>query len=92
MLGIKTGGRKAGTPNKRRGILEVCQGIGLDPFIEMAKMAQSCPDDTLRFAALKELCQYIEPKKRAMDITSDGEEVGFKIILCDYTNQIEEKK
>lgn len=64
--GYKTGGRKAGTPNKRRSILDVCESIGLDPFLEMAKIAQQ-PDEPRRMDALKELCQYIEPKKKAVE-------------------------
>lgn len=79
----KTGGRKAGTPNKRTSVLELCQSIGLDPFLEMAKIAQMAHHDR-RFDALKELCQYIEPKKKQMDVAFDPDKASIRIVIEDY--------
>lgn len=64
----KTGGRKAGTPNKRRSIEEVCQELGLDPFREMGRIASDVADPN-RFQALKELAQYLEPKRKAVELS-----------------------
>jgi hypothetical protein len=64
----KSGGRAPGTPNKRRSIEDVCAAQGLDPFKEMARMAADL-DEPNRFQALKELAQYLEPKKKAMEIS-----------------------
>lgn len=61
------GGRGPGTPNKRRSIYEVCDALGLDPFAELAKIAQSSAEEGARLAALRELCQYLEPKKKALE-------------------------
>lgn len=64
----KKGGRKLGTPNKRTSVLEKCEAAGLDPFIEMAKIAGDVADLN-RFQALRELAQYIEPKKKAVEVS-----------------------
>lgn len=61
-------GRKPGSKNKRRSVLEVCEEQGLDPFAEMAKIAKSQMHER-QFDALKELCQYLEPKKKAVEVT-----------------------
>lgn len=76
-------GRKAGVPNKRTSVLEICLGLGLDPFLEMAKIAQG-DDEALRFAAVKELCQYIEPKKKHTEVALDPEKATIRIIVEDY--------
>ncbi len=62
----KTGGRKTGTPNKRRSIQDLCVAEGIDPFQEMIKIARN-PADPNHFNSLKELCQYLEPKKKAVE-------------------------
>lgn len=66
----KIGGRKPGSKNKRLSVLEVCQSIGLDPFLELAKLASN-PEEPRRMDALKELCQYIEPKKKAIELNAN---------------------
>jgi hypothetical protein len=66
----KTGGRKAGTPNKRRPIAEMCEELGLDPFKEMAKIGSDLEHEK-RFEALKELCQYLEPKRKAVEVSGE---------------------
>lgn len=80
--GKKTGGRLPGSKNKRTSVLELCHGIGLDPFLEMAKIAAN-PHNPRRFDALRELCQYIEPKKKAVEL-SNTEGEGFRIEIIDY--------
>jgi hypothetical protein len=64
----KTGGRTAGTPNKRTSILEKCDAISLDVFAEMAKIAKD-PMHEHQFMMLKELAQYLEPKKKAIEMS-----------------------
>lgn len=81
----KTGGRKPGTPNKRISVWEICQSISLNPFEELAKIANA-PENERRFDALKELCQYIEPKRKAIEHSTD-EEKGFRIIVEDYRSK-----
>jgi hypothetical protein len=63
----KSGGRAKGTPNKRRSIEDLCAAAEFDPFEAMLLIAKSHQDDNLRFAAMKELCQYISPKLKALE-------------------------
>lgn len=62
----KSGGRKPGSKNKRLSVLEVCESLSLNPFEEMVKIAGAVEHER-RFDALKELCQYIEPKRKAIE-------------------------
>jgi len=64
----KTGGRQPGSTNKRTSVLEKCEAVGLDPFSAMATIASDVADPN-RFQALKELAQYIEPKKKAVEVS-----------------------
>ncbi len=66
--GFKTGGRQKGSTNKRRSIEDVCLELGLDPFKEMGKIACDA-NDMNRFQALKELSQYLEPKRKAVEVS-----------------------
>lgn len=66
----KTGGRKPGSINKRTTVLEKCEAIGLDVFAEMAKIARD-PMHEQQFLMLKELAQYIEPKRKAVEVSGN---------------------
>jgi len=79
-------GRKPGSKNKRSSVLEICQGLGLDPFVEMAKIAQDVRHK-YRFDALKELCQYIEPKKKHTDVSVDPENSTIRVEIVDYVQK-----
>jgi hypothetical protein len=67
----KTGGRTAGTPNKRTlAIEEKLAALGCDPIQGMARLAlDESEPSALRFAAMKELAQYVAPKRKAMEIS-----------------------
>lgn len=62
-------GRKPGTTNKRIPVSEICQKLGFDPFLELAKIAsgENRLQAARQFDALKELCQYISPKLKAVE-------------------------
>jgi hypothetical protein len=65
-LGRKTGGRQAGTPNKRTlSIEQKLEALGCCPFEGMARLAldESQPA-TLRAAMFKELAEYVGPKRK----------------------------
>lgn len=75
--GKKTGGRQKGTPNKDTKAL--CDRIaerypGWDPVEAMAEIARDEQNDVMiRLAALKEIAQYIHPKRKAIEHTGkDG--------------------
>jgi hypothetical protein len=72
-IGKKTGGRQAGTPNRRT--VEVqsrLQELGCDPIEGMALIAMDAANSPeLRGRMFAELAQYVAPKRRAMDLSSD---------------------
>ncbi|MGE3992933.1 hypothetical protein [Pseudorhodoplanes sp.] len=74
-------GRKAGTPNKRtKSIEEKLEAMGCDPIEAMARLAMDENESsTLRFAALKELAQYVAPKRKAVEVSSAQE--PFVIVI-----------
>jgi len=81
--GYKTGGRKAGTPNRRtQEVRDQLEALGCDPIEGMARLAldpANSPD--LRARMYSELAQYVAPKRKAVDVssTSQGREVIFNI-------------
>ena len=84
------GGRPIGSPNKRTAeVLEQLEGLKCDPFAFLAATMlndrkalglphrQRDPDVAFKYRveAAKELAHYIAPKRKAMDITSDGKSI-----------------
>jgi hypothetical protein len=77
--GTKTGGgSRKGRPNRakmtfRAELQAYCASIGLDPFHQLAQFAAdtTVEDQHVRFLALKELCQYLQPKLRAVELSTD---------------------
>ncbi len=68
---LKTGGRKAGTPNKRTvEIAEKLETLGCDPLEGMARLAmdEANPPE-LRGRMFAELAQYVAPKRRAVEVS-----------------------
>jgi hypothetical protein len=66
----RRGGRKKGTANKltqdlRARLIEA----GFDPADGLLELAQDKEDKHLRFQALKELMQYVYPKRKTMEHT-----------------------
>jgi len=72
-LGRKTGGRVAGTPNKRtQEVMERLDALGCGPIEGMAKIAmdQSNPPE-LRGRMFAELAQYVAPKRKAVEHSAE---------------------
>jgi hypothetical protein len=81
-FGRKTGGRKAGTPNKRTSELaERLGAIGCDPIEGMARLALNSENPPeLRGRMFAELAGYLYPKRKAVEVKSDdGPSVIFQI-------------
>ena len=81
-LGRKTGGRLAGTPNKRTDLLTAKLGsLGLDPVDELCRIAMSDDVDVeLRARVLMDLMGYVYPKRKALDsATSIHQPIVFNI-------------
>ena len=74
--GERRGGRCKGTPNKKTmAVAEVLGELGLDPIKQMGQIAMDERIEvSIRVQVLKELCQYIAPKRKAVEIT--GEDGG----------------
>ncbi len=54
--GIKTGGRKAGTPNKGTAELKaLCQGFTKEAVLELRRLSRESTSDQARVGAIKEL-------------------------------------
>lgn len=68
--GRKTGGRTAGTPNKRTAdVIERLERLGCDPIEGMARIAMDVENPPeLRGRMYAELAQYVAPKRRALDV------------------------
>lgn len=80
---MKTGGRKAGTPNKRTLLVkERLENLGLDPIEEMVHLYREVRDSDSRLAVmlLKELAQYVHPKRKAIEVALETEQEPIKVI------------
>lgn len=75
----KTGGRKAGTLNKSNSsqiekIQNLCDSYNLDPFEALLKLSSDLSlDINLRVGILKEIAQYIYPKRKSIEIDAELE-------------------
>ncbi len=71
----KTGGRKAGTPNKRtREVMDRLEELNCDPIEGMVRIAQQAmSENNLHLAGqmYKELAQYVAPKRKAIEMSTD---------------------
>ncbi len=82
-IGKKTGGRHAGTPNKRTVELTArLETLGCDPIEGMAQLAmdEANPPE-LRGRMYAELDSFLFPKRKATEIKiDDGPKVTFQFI------------
>lgn len=69
-LGRKTGGRVAGTPNRRTlEVTERLEALGCDPIEGMARIAMDMAAPLeLRGRMYAELAGYVAPKRRAIEV------------------------
>ena len=70
MKGKKTGGRLAGTPNKRsRAVEEKLAALNVDPIEGMALLATDpATPVAIRARLFSELAGYVAPKRKAIEI------------------------
>lgn len=79
-------GRQKGTPNRKTlSLIERCEDYGYDSFEEMIKAAMEETEPKERFRMASEIAQYIYPKRKAIEHSTDGEK-GFKIVIEDYSS------
>lgn len=75
----KTGGRAKGTPNRKpQELLDMIQAEfpNYHPLLALAGIANGNGKDDLKLQAHKEICKYINPQLRAVDLSSSE---GFDI-------------
>lgn len=71
------GGRTKGVLNRKtKDLIERCEEKGVDPFDVLLELCKD-QDKNMRFSAAKELCQYIHPKRKALEVTG-GEDKDLK--------------
>ncbi len=65
----KTGGRKKGVKNKfNRDLAKICEDQDFNPFEALMDLAKNPKTKGgLKLGALKELCEYLFPKRRRME-------------------------
>lgn len=83
-VGIKTGGRVAGTPNKKtQDLQERLQELGVDPVTGLAAIAKDITAPLeLRAKVQMELMAYMYPKRKALDVGSSQQQpVSIRIGL-----------
>ena len=69
--GVKTGGRKKGTPNKRTAdIMEVLNDI--NPIGRLETILNNTDDENLKARICLDLLPYMIPKKRSIDVSSSS--------------------
>jgi hypothetical protein len=76
--GHKTGGRIAGTPNRKTqeisGLLESLGGNPIEGMARIATNEKNSPE--LRGRMYAELAQYLYPKRKAVELAGDPEKAG----------------
>ena len=76
-VGRKTGGRRAGTPNKRtQDVIDKLEDLGCDPIEGMARIARQAEEEGDKVLAARmytELAPYIAPKRKAVEQTVRNE-------------------
>src|SRR5680860_155693 len=85
--GHKTGGRSKGTPNRKtRAVIDRLEALGCDPIEGMARIAMDeAADLSIRAQMYKELAQYVAPKRKAIEITSeDGDAIKGEVTLSGW--------
>lgn len=83
----KYGGRAKGTPNKStQNLLDICEQEGIEPFRAMLRAFKDIEDPVRQVDALEKICQYLYPKRKAIELSTD-EDSGFQIIIKDYSDK-----
>lgn len=68
---------------KSESLFELCDEMGFHPFAELMLLSIETDDESVRASCLKELCQYLYPKRKALELSSDPD-AAFRVIIEDY--------
>jgi hypothetical protein len=80
--GHKTGGRVAGTPNRKtQEVTELLESLGCSPIEGMARIAMNeAHPPELRGRMYAELAQYVAPKRKSVEMSAaDGYAAEYSI-------------
>lgn len=81
-------GRKKGTLNRNtQDLMAKCEARGVDPFDVLLEYIVHPSTMELRLSAVKEICQYLYPKRKALEITGVDGTSGIEVIVRDYTSK-----
>jgi hypothetical protein len=82
--GFKTGGRVAGTPNRKTAdVAALLEGLGCSPLESMAKIADDeNVDVAIRLSALKDLASYLYPKRKAIELDASVSVLSHEAALA----------
>src|SRR5215208_6306459 len=92
--GERRGGRQKGTPNKKtQAVAEKLAALGCDPIKQMGQIAlDESVEVSVRVQVLKELCQYVAPKRKAVEVTGeDGGPVKTEMTVRELLDSINGK-
>jgi len=85
--GHKTGGRTAGTPNRKtQEVTELLESLGCDPIEGMARIAMDERNSVeVRSRMYAELAQYVAPRRKAVEHSGVAEEerLTIRVLRCD---------
>lgn len=75
--GERRGGRPKGAPNKRtamyESVREACEAAGYNPAETLVEIARNKKNESsIRGRAAAELCSYLYPKKRSVEVSGVG--------------------
>ncbi len=77
----KSGGRKAGTPNKKSNDLwAICEHHNVHPFEAMILIAIAETDKHRQFEMWERIAQYVHPKRKALEVAgNNGEPISVEV-------------
>ena len=90
-VGERRGGRQKGTPNKKTiAVAEKLAVLGCDPIKQMGQIAMDeRVEVSVRVQVLKELCQYVAPKRKAVEVTGeDGSPIKGELTFSAWLDSI----
>lgn len=92
--GVKTGGRRAGVPNKApslASISQLCEERGFNPFVRMIEIASGASNPPADIGTqgkmAAELAKYLEPQKKAMELSNpEGQMLRIEVTYAGRDN------
>lgn len=85
-------GRKIGTPNK--GVSELmakCEAMGVDPWEKLIEFLVFPGEPQIRLQALKEICQYLYPKRKSLEHSGELNNTYLELPLDELESLVKQK-